>query len=293
MGMRLPEVVLAETVEEAIRSLSRRGAYALAGATDLLLGLRQGEIAPRVLVNLKHVPGLAGVRRVRGAIRIGALTRVADLIGDEIVLEELPLLAEVARGFGSVQIRNLATIGGNLCNAAPSADLAPPLLALDARAEIEGPKGPREVELTEFFRGANKTALRRAELLTAIFVPRPRAGAGTAYAKLGGRRAMDLAAVSAAARVELAPNGVRCRTARIALGAVAPTPRRACRAEAVLEGSEICSEAIEEAAAAAAAQTRPISDVRASAKYRRQMTRVCVRRALTEALRRARKERKR
>jgi carbon-monoxide dehydrogenase medium subunit len=255
--------------------------------------VRQGEIAPRVLVNLKHVPGLGGVRRVRGAIRIGALTRVADLIRDEIILAELPLLAEVARGFGSVQIRNLATVGGNLCNAAPSADLAPPLLALDARAKIEGQGAPREIELTEFFRAANKTALRRGELLTAVFVPRLRAGAGTASAKLGGRRAMDLAVVSAAARVALAPNGVRCRTARIALGAVAPTPRRAFRAEAVLEGSEIDDEAIEEAAAAAAAETRPISDVRASATYRRQMTQVYVRRALIEALRRARKERRR
>jgi carbon-monoxide dehydrogenase medium subunit len=290
MNMPLPEVVQAGTIEEAVRALSRRGAHALAGATELIPAMRSGEAKPRLLVDLKHLRGLAGVRRVRRTIHIGPLTRVADLIHDEIVLSEFPIIAEVARDFGSPQIRNLATIGGNLCNAAPSADLALPLLVLDARVELHGPDGARELDLAEFFRGAHRTALRRGEVMTAIRAPALRTRTGAAWAKLGGRRAMDLAVVGAAALIGLTPGRSACRVVRIAVGAVAPTPRRARRAEAVLQGSAATPEAIEEAAAAAAAESRPVSDLRASAEYRREMTHVLVRRVLTEALRRALKE---
>ncbi len=288
--MRRPEIVQAATIQEAVEALSKPGAHALAGATDLIPAMRGGDIRPRRLVDLKPISELSGVRRVRGALRIGALTHVADLIRDDAVRKRLPVLAEVAADFGSVQIRNLATIGGNLCNAAPSADLALPLLALGARVETEGPHGAREIELSDFFRGVNKTALRRGEVLTAIVVPGPRVRTGAAHAKLGVRRAMDLALAAAAAAVSLAPDGHTCRVARIALGSVAPIPMRARRAEAVLEGKAVTPELISDAADAAAAESRPVSDLRGSAAYRRDMTRVLTRRAVTEAFRRARKE---
>jgi carbon-monoxide dehydrogenase medium subunit len=253
--------------------------------------MRKGEVSPKTLVDLKGVSGLIGVRSSRNGLVIGPCTRVADLEIDELVARQAPLLAEAARGFGSVQIRNLATIGGNLCTAAPSADLALPLLALDARLEIRGPQSSREVDIGDFFLGANKTALRRGEILVAVVIPRPKARTGTGHAKLGVRRAMDLAFVSAAVALQVAADGRRCRTARIALGSVAPVPLRARKAEALLEGSEGTAGLMAEAAARAAAEARPIDDLRASAEYRRQMVEVLTRRALQQAYRGARKER--
>jgi carbon-monoxide dehydrogenase medium subunit len=277
------------TVAEAAAALSGRGAVALAGATDLIPSLREREVAPRLLVNLKGIPGLSGIERQRRGVRIGALTTVGELLRSEIVRDDLPVLAEVAQHFASVQIRNLATVGGNLCNAAPSADLALPLLVLEARLQIEGAGGSRRMGVAEFFLGVNKTALRRGEILTAIFVPGGRGRAGTAHAKLGVREAMDLAFVGVAAALELSSAG-RCAVARIALGAVAPIPMRARRAEAVLTGATVSDELIAEAGAAAAAESRPISDLRASEEYRREMVAVLTRRVVREALRRARQE---
>ncbi|MFB3882769.1 MAG: xanthine dehydrogenase family protein subunit M [Armatimonadota bacterium] len=284
------DMVFPASLSEASAALGKRGAVALAGATDLIPSIRKREIAPRLLVNLKAIPGLAGIERVRGGVRIGALTTVGELLHSDIIASDLPLLAEVARDFASVQIRNLATVGGNLCTAAPSADLALPLLALDARLHIRGPRRTRTIELASFFLGVNKTALRRGEILTAITVPPPRRRTGAAHAKLAIRQAMDLAFVGVAAAVQLAPDGRTCRAARIALGSVAPTPMRARKAEALLEGQPLTNELIAQAAAAAAAESRPITDLRASKEYRRQMVAVLARRVLREALRRARKE---
>jgi carbon-monoxide dehydrogenase medium subunit len=284
------EMLHPTSVADAVATLARRGAVALAGATDLIPSIRKREIAPRLLVNLKGIPGLSGIKRQRSEVRIGSLTTVSELLHSEIIQHDLPLLAEVAQQFASVQIRNLATIGGNLCNAAPSADLALPLLVLDARLVIRGTGRSREIAIADFFLGVNKTALRRGEILTAITVPRPRARTGTAHAKLGVRQAMDLAFVGVAAALQLAPGGRKCKSARIALGAVAPMPVRARKAEAVLEGAIITDEVIAQAAATAAAESRPISDLRASKGYRREMVEVLTRRVLREAIRRARKE---
>jgi len=291
--MRRPDMLQPATLDDALTALAKRGAVPLAGATDLIPAMRAGEVAPRVLVNLKKIPALSGVTRRRGALRIGALTPVADVLRDALVAEAAPLLAEVARDFASPQIRSLATIGGNLCNGAPSADLALPLLVLDARVEIAGPEGAREMPIDEFFRGVNKTALRRGEILTAIVIPNRPVRSGAAHTKLGVRRAMDLTFVGAAASLQLAADKKKCRRVRIALGAVAPIPMRARKAEAVLEGKALANDLIAEAAAAAAAESRPVTDLRASKEYRREMTEVLVRRVLREALRRARKEQSR
>ncbi|MBN1460234.1 MAG: xanthine dehydrogenase family protein subunit M [Armatimonadetes bacterium] len=288
--MQQPVMCQPTTLKEAVKSLQTRGAVPFAGATDLIPAVRKGEISPRTLVNLKSVDGMTGVHSSRDGLVIGPCTSVADLFDHELVARHAPLLSEVARSFGSVQIRTLATIGGNLCTAAPSADLALPLLALDARLHIRGPRGKREIDIANFFVGVNKTALKRGEILTAIVLPRPKVRTGTAHQKLGVRRAMDLAFVGVAVALRVAADGRKCLAARLALGSVAPVPMRARRAEALLEGKALTESLLSEAAAQAAAEAKPIDDLRASGEYRRQMTEVLTRRALREAYRRARKE---
>ena len=286
--MLRPEMVEPRTIEEAVAALKRgRGAMPLAGATDLIPAIRKGLAKPTALVNLKRIPDLSGIRRVRSGVSIGAMTTIADLLKDPTLAEGWPLLIEVGRDFGSPQIRSMATIGGNLCSALPSADLPPPLLAFDARVRIAGPKGTREMPLAEFFMSAGKTALKGGEILTAVILPKPPARAGAASEKLTVRQAMDLPIAAAAAAITLAPNGKTCRRARIALGAVAPTPMRAMKAERVLESQAVTPDLIALAAAAAAAEAKPISDLRASAEYRREMTAVLVRRSLESAFARA------
>jgi len=288
--MLRPDIVEPGTIKAALQALSRPGAVPLAGATDLIPAIRKGEIKPRLLVNLKQLPDASGIGRTRTGIRIGALTPVADLLESDIIAKDCPLLVEVARDFGAPQIRSLATVGGNLCNAAPSADLALPLLVLDARLQVRAARGPRELDLCDFFRGVNKTILRRGEILTAILIPRPRVRTGAAHAKLGVRQAMDLAFAAVAAALRLRADGRTCDQARIALGAVAPIPMRARKAEAILEGHPVTADLIRAAADAAAAEARPITDLRASAEYRRDMTATLARRVLQQALRRAKQK---
>jgi carbon-monoxide dehydrogenase medium subunit len=286
--MLRPEMVEPTTVDEAVAALQRsRGAMALAGATDLIPAIRRGLAKPRVLVNLKRIPELTGMRRVRGGVSIGALTTVADVLRSSLLAAGWPVLIETAREFGSAQIRSMATVGGNLCNATPSADFPLPLLALDARVWIAGPKGERELPLSEFFVGVNKTALAAGEIVTAIAIPRMPVRTGAAFVRLGVRRAMDLPIAAATAAITLASDGRKCTRARVALGAVAPTPMRAYAAERVIEGNAITRELIDTAAAAAARESKPLTDLRASAEYRREMTAVLVRRALEQAFARA------
>jgi aerobic carbon-monoxide dehydrogenase medium subunit len=282
-----PQMIEPRTVAEAVAALRRRGAMPLAGATDLIPALRRGRAKPTALVNLKRLPGLAGVRRGREGVWIGALTTVASILRSPLLADTFPVLVETARDFGSPQVRTMATVGGNLCSGVPSADLAPPLLALDARAEIAGPKGERDLPLDEFFRGTGKTALTRGEIVTALLLPRPPVRSGAACVRLTGRQSMDLPLVAVAASVTLRPDGATCRTARLALGAVGPTPMRAYEAEALLTGRPLTPELIAEAAACAAGESRPIDDHRASAEYRRDMVAVLARRALDEAFARA------
>lgn len=180
----------------------------------------------------------------------------------------------------SMQIRNLATIGGNLCNAAPSADLAPPLIALEGTAVIAGPDGERRILLDQFFLGPGQTALAPGELLVAVELPVPHPRAAAVYLKNSPRRAMDIAVVGVAAAIAWLDR--RCEVVRIVLGAVAPTPLRARRAENLLLGQEISQERVAEAARTAAQEAQPIDDVRGSAWYRRRMVDVLVRRALLQ-----------
>ena len=215
-------------------------------------------------------------------LTIGAAATVRAVETSAVVRAKYPVLAYAASTLASIQIRNLATVAGNICRASPSADMPPALLVLDAAVVLAGPAGERVVPLAEFFTGPGRTVRQPNELLTEIRVPPPQPHSGAAYIKHSPRRAMDLAVVGVAAAVTL-QDGL-CRNVRIALGAVAATPRRAREAEAVLEGCEPTAARLEEAARVAATECSPISDVRGSADYRREMVRVNTARALQQAL---------
>lgn len=291
------------TVAEALASLAGDPtARPLAGGTDLLVAFREKGLRCDTAVDLKNIPELHGIEQKDGILRLGATTTVHELAGATLVTAILPPLAEAAGLLGSYQLRQRATVGGNLCNASPAADTACPLLVGDARAVLAGPDGQRTVPLNQFLLGPGKTALRRGEILVAVECPVPGAAApglryAGAYIKLGPRRAMDIAIVNVAVLLGIAADGT-CQDARIALGSVGPTAYRVPSAEAALVGqvlrhapgatgaSGTTGAALAAAAAAAQAAARPISDIRASADYRSEMVRNLVERALEIVLER-------
>ena len=286
--MRRFEMVLPDSVEACLRALALRGAdvKTVAGGTDLLPQMKNGLLKPTCVVDLS---GLAELKVLEpdadGNLRVGANVSARELELAPTVQSAYQVLAESAGLVGSVQVRNLASVGGNICNAAPSADMAPPLLALDAEAVIAASSGQRRVPLSDFFVGVRRTVLEPDELLVEIVLPTPGGRSGGNYLRLTPRRELDIAVVGVASQLTFA-NGV-CSKARIALGAVAPVPLRAPEAEAVLEGQEVTPELIERAAALAVEAARPISDQRGSAEYRRHLVRVLTRRTLQTALERA------
>jgi carbon-monoxide dehydrogenase medium subunit len=283
------ELALPSRVDDCVRLLAEHGPTArlVAGGTDLLPQLKNGLLKPTLVVDLSGVADLRVLSPAAGGgLRIGAAVTSRELERHPIVGERYPALAESGALVGSVQVRNLATVGGNLCNAAPSADMAPPLLALDAETVIAGPRGRRTVPLAEFFMGVRRTVLAPDELLVEFVLPAPAARSGGSYLRHTPRRELDIAVVGVASQVTLS-NGV-CAAARIALAAVAPTPVRATAAEQALEGQPLTAEQIERAAELAVQAARPISDQRGSADFRRHLVRVLTRRTLTLALERAR-----
>lgn len=285
--MRRFEMILPTSVEECVKTLaSHRGAKTVAGGTDLLPQMKHGAVTPPVVVDLSGVAALRGVAAANGAgLRIGACATARELELHPDVRTRYAALAESAALVGSVQVRNLATVGGNLCNAAPSADMAPPLMALDAEAVIVSARGERRVPLATFFQGVRRTVLAADELLVTLVVPSPGAGSGGAYLRHTPRRELDIAVVGVASQVTV-QNG-RCVKARIALASVAPTPVHATAAEQALQGQALTPELIERAAGLAVDAAKPISDQRGSAEFRRHLVRVLTRRTLTTALARA------
>lgn len=287
--MRRFEIATPAGVDDCLRILADGGSGAtlLAGGTDLVPQLKNGMLKPARVVDLS---GVATLRRLEGApgagVRIGATVTARTLERHPLIRAEYGALAESAALVGSVQVRNLATVGGNLCNAAPSADMAPPLLALDAEAVIAGPTGERRVPLASFFTGVRRTVLGPGELLVELVVPAPAPRSGGSYLRHTPRRELDIAVVGVASQLTLS-DGV-CATARIALAAVAPVPLRATAAEQVLTGQPPTPERIAQAADLAVEAARPISDQRGSADFRRHLVRVLTRRTLTAALARAR-----
>jgi carbon-monoxide dehydrogenase medium subunit len=283
------DLVLPRTVDECLKVLAERAGETklVAGGTDLLPQLKNGLLKPARVVDLSGVAALRTLQHGNGGgLRLGAAATARAIELDPRIRAAYPALAEGAALVGSVQIRNLATVGGNLCNAAPSADMAPPLLALDAEAVIAGPNGRRRVPLASFFLGVRKTVLAADELLVELVVPTPAPGSGGNYLRHTPRRELDIAVVGVASQLTLR-DGV-CATARIALAAVAPTPVRATAAEEALTGQALTPALIERAAALAVEAARPISDQRGSADFRRHLVRVLTRRTLTTAHERAR-----
>lgn len=281
--MRELEYAAPSSLAEAGRLLrDTEGAMALAGGTDVVVSRQHGKIAPALVVDLRRIPGLDEIRDEGAAVEVGALVTMTSLTRSPVIKEWFPALALAAGAIGCWQVRNRATLGGNLCNASPSADTLPPLLVYGATAVLSDGLGRREVPLEEFLVGPGKTALDRGEMLVALRITKAPPGLCTAYVRRAIRRSMDIPLVNVAVGVRRVDGLVT--EARVALGAVASVPFRATEAEKVLVGRPPDTAAFAAAARAAAAAARPITDVRATAEYRDAMVEVFVRRALEKAM---------
>ncbi|MBN1179020.1 MAG: xanthine dehydrogenase family protein subunit M [Anaerolineae bacterium] len=272
-GLPRFEYVAARAPDEVIRLLTEHGdaARLMMGGTDLLVRMRDGAFRPALVIDVKGLPGMRDVAYGADGLRVGAAVTMNELARHPAVLAHYPLLAESANSVASYQLRNRATIGGNLCNASPCADTSPATLIFEGRIVLTGPDGERDVSAANFFTGPGRTLRQANEIVTAIrFPPPPPSGIGT-YLKLGRNKKGDLALVSVAVfgyRDASAPSGVRFR---IALGAVAPVVLRVPEAEAILAADPPGEAAFARAADAAMDAATPINDVRASAAYRDEM----------------------
>lgn len=273
------------TLQEASRLLKDKGdgGRFLAGGTDLVIAMKEKGLLPKYIVDLKRVPNLSGIREnADGSITLGALTTMYEIETSPLIKKKFPFLAQSAAEVGSIQIRNRATIGGNMCNATPSADTAPALIALNATAKIAGGAGERTMNLEEFFKGPGRNAMDPGEILTAITIPKTGPHLVGEYIKFSPRDMMDLAYIGVAVVYDLGSDK-KCTGVRIVLGAVAPTPIRARNSEALLEGQILSEDLATKVGDEAAREAKPISDVRSSADYRRAMVGVMTKRAVLNA----------
>ncbi|MFU0504520.1 FAD binding domain-containing protein [Pseudaminobacter sp. NGMCC 1.201702] len=278
-----------QSLAEASALLIKLGsaAHVMAGATDLLVEIREDLRSCEHVVNIKKIAGLAEFScDAEHGLRFGALVTARRIETSPEVIALYPNLATAASQLGSIQVRNRATVVGNICRASPSADTIPPLIADGARLTVYSEAGEREVAIEDFFTGPGRTVLKPGDIVTGVTVPPPAASSGRSYIKHGRRKAMELATVGVA--VSLEQKDGKCRDIRIALGAVAPTPIRARKAEALLRGRAIDAVLLAEAAETAMLESTPISNVRASAAYRREMVGVLTRRAIGYAMETAR-----
>ena len=272
-----------KTVGEAVSLLAKYGAEAkvIAGGTDMLVDMKYKE-EPGCLINIKKIPGLSSIQENGGSLRIGALTTIRDIETNALVRDKLTVLWESSHQFASLQIRNTATIGGNICRASPSGETLAPLLVLEAKGKCVSVDGEKTEPFGSLFQGPGKTSLGAKGLLTEIDVPYPAAGSKSIYLKHAVRGAMDIAMVGVA--VLLTPDAARnnVQDVRIGLGAVAPTPIRATKTEALLRGKPLSAALIKEAAAMAATESSPINDQRSSAENRRWIVEALTRRGLEQ-----------
>lgn len=248
------------------------GSFLMAGGTDLMMQMKSKAIAPECVIDLKGL-GLSYIKPMGEGLAIGATTTLHEIETSQPVKERFPVLAATTSEMSCYSIRHMGTLGGNLCNASPSADTAPPLMVLGASAKINGPDGERLVSVEGLFTGPGQTVLRKGEILTEIQIPPLPAGSGAVYLKYKRNEGMDLALVGVAVCMVMDDSRSRCQDARIALGAVAPVPLRASRAEEVLRGEALEEERFEEAAVRARETAEPITDVRGSANYRAALVR--------------------
>ncbi len=273
------------SIGEVMQLLAEHGtdARVMAGGTDLLVQMKIERQHPEFVISLDNIPNLNHIF-VNGSVELGATTTIRSIYKSAVVQQHYTALAEACNWFSTVQIMNMATIGGNLCNASPAADTAPPLLAFDAQVKLVSRSGEHQLPLEKFFVGPGKTVMRPEQLLVSVYLPPQPANSGSAFIKIA-RVAADLSKTCAV--VKIVRDGYLVRECRIALGAVAPTPMRARKAEAALVGQPFSNELAEHAAQIASAEIKPITDVRSTREYRQQVSAVIVRDALLKAWERA------
>ncbi len=272
---------LPQSLEEALELKKKiGGSRFIAGGTDLMVQIRAGAHKPSALISLRSIPDLSSIK-INGIIRIGAMTTVADLMRDTDLERQAKLLVDAARRLGSPQIRNVATVGGNLCNCSPCADLALPLLVLEAKARIQSLSATQDIPLQKFFTGSGKSCLSPDQILTDILIEPVSNNTQAVFLKKG-RVKMDLAVASVALLLEMEEK--TCRKARLAAGSVAPVPLRLQKVEVLLEGKALSPEIVDLAQQMASESVAPISDLRGMEEYRRQIVGVYVKRGLAQIL---------
>ncbi len=279
------DYLMPKTVREACSLLSRykEKARVVAGGTDLLVLIKNRQIAPQYVINLKTIPDLDYIKYIDGeGLRIGVLATMHDIENSPIIRERFPILANAAHQVGAPNIRNMATIGGNLARAAPSADTAPPLIGLAAVVKIVGFERGRNIRLEEFFLGPGETVLQSDEIVTEIQIPNLPPYTRGVYLKMPAGKRISIAAIGVAVVVTLDSKQANIVDVKIVLGAVAPIPIRAGKAEGIIRGKAIEEQLIKKAAQAAAEEAKPISDIRAPANYRKEMVKVLTAQALRQ-----------
>jgi len=284
------DYIAPKSAEEVIALLANKNGDSriLCGGTDLLVQLREGRRKIGLVIDIKHIPEFTQITfDSQNGLRIGAATSCHDICSDLNVSKYYPGLVDGIHLIGGVQIQNRASVGGNLCNASPAADAIPALIVYEAICNITGTNGSRVLPVDEFCIAPGKNALQSGELLTSISVPTPKEKFGASYLRFIPRNEMDIAVVGAGASVILDDEGKRFVSARIALGAVAPTPLLASDAGAFLAGKDVTRENIREAARLAQSIARPITDLRGTAEHRKHLCTVLVERALDKAIERA------
>ncbi|MGD8789171.1 MAG: xanthine dehydrogenase family protein subunit M [Burkholderiales bacterium] len=274
------------SAQDAAKLLSQEGAQVLAGGTDLLVKMRAGMTEPATIVDIKRVPGLRGIEHGPKGWRIGAATSCAEIGEHAELAAAWPGVVEALQLIGSTQIQGRATLGGNLCNASPAADSVPALIAAGAVCEVAGETGEREVPVEDIVAGPGKNTLARGEFLVGFRLPEAPAGSGDAYLRLIPRSEMDIAVVGAGVALVVDAGG-KCTQARVALGAVAPTPLLVADAAAALIGTKVDDDALAALAAAASKACKPIDDKRGTVAYRVKVSGVLARRAARIAYQRA------
>ena len=286
--MRFEKYFEPTTVEECCRILKEYGSDAkiLAGGTDIVPRLKNKTWKPEAVVGIFSIPGIDAITVGSDGLELGAAARLRRISLDQSLDKNYKVIKEAAGHVSSMQIRNIATIGGNACNASPSADAIQGLIAMDAKAVIAGSEGTREVALEDFFTGPGTTVLKPGEFLLKFKVAAPKPGTGAVYKKFAIRGDTDISIVGAACRLIVNKDGI-VEDARISLSAVAPKPIRVPEAEKLLIGKKLTAELIDQAAEAAEKSCSPITDQRATAEYRKRMVRVWTRHAVEEAAERA------
>ena len=255
-------------LNEALKLLKEiKDAKPIAGGTDLMVDMKIGRMKTGNLIDISNLKELRKIEFHKDNVIIGAAVTLQEIINDERIRREIPILAEAAESMGSWQIRNVATIGGNICNASPAADMAPPLMVLNSKLKISSINGDRIIPVEKFFKGPRQTELMAEEILTEIIVPRESCNAGMKFMKIGRRRAHTLSIVATAVAVRTTEDKIEY--VRIALNSIAPTPIRAYKTEEELIGSRI--DEVDVKVKKLTEEIKPISDVRASAEYRREM----------------------